>query len=190
MRLRFAVPMMLLLLLCACGAESNSAQTPIRVRTAITEAGGCGFTTAITADFGEYTRDFTLSCTGTAEGETQIRVLEPEPARDVTASVSGTDAKVSFGDTVLAVEKFDSRPISPLAAPGLLIQAWSQGYIDSVGRDGDWEQVHYLLGYGGNQLEIITCFSGQIPVQAEISDGNRVLITCEIRDFALGEPDN
>ncbi len=140
MRLKTAVPMMLLLLLCACGAAKEQAQAPVSLRTALMEAGRCRFTLELTADFGDYTRDYTLDC---------------------------------WAD------------ISPMAAPYLLSRAWSEGYIRSAGKDGDLEQVHYLLGYGGRQLEIVTWLSGQTPVRAEITDGERVLVSCEIRDFTM-----
>lgn len=185
MRLRTAVPMLLLLLLCACGAAKESAQTPVSFRTALTETGRCGFTAVLTADYGDYTREFTLESLNDVGGETLLTVLEPEIAEGISATVGGDSAQVSYSDTVLAVENFESRPISPMAAPYLLTRAWSEGYIDACGQDGDWEQVHYLLGYGGRQLEIITCFSGQEPQWAEITDGKNTLISCEISNFTL-----
>lgn len=185
MRLKCAVPMMLLLLLSACGAAKESAQTPVRFRTGLNEMGRCNFTLALTADYGDFTRDFTLECHGDVAGEASLTVMSPEIAQGITATVGGEEANVSYSDTILAVESFETRPISPMAAPYLLTRAWSEGYIESCGRDGDLEQVHYLLGYGGQQLEIITCFLGQEPQRAEISDGENILISCEISDFTL-----
>ena len=92
MRLRTAVPMMLLLLLSACGAVKESAH-----------------------------------CDSDVGGETCLTVRAPEIAQGITATVSGEDAQVSYGDTTLAVEDFASRRISPMAAPYLLTLAWSEG---------------------------------------------------------------
>ena len=175
--------LLLLLLLCACGAAKESAQTPILFRTGLMEAGGCGFTLTLRADYGDYVRDFTLDCKSTLGGNTTLTVLEPEIAEGVTASVTGEDAHVSYDDTILAVEDFSSRPVSPMAAPYLLTAAWSQGYIDAVGMDGENEEVRYLLGYGGKELEVITWFDGALPVRAEITDGRNTLISCEILNF-------
>ena len=185
MRLKTAVPMMLLLLLCACGAAKEQAQAPVSLRTALMEAGRCRFTLELTADFGDYTRDYTLDCWADTPGSASMMILEPELAKGISAIVGGEDAQVSYDDTILAVEQFESRPISPMAAPYLLSRAWSEGYIRSAGKDGDLEQVHYLLGYGGRQLEIVTWLSGQTPVRAEITDGEHVLVSCEIRDFTM-----
>ena len=184
MRLKIAVPMLLLLLLCACGAEETSAQTPVRFRTSLTEAGGCDFVAAVTADYGDYIRQFTLNCSSEM-GKTEFTVTEPDSAAGITATVSGEEASVSFGDTILAVEEFTSRKISPMAAPYILERAWSEGYISSTGMDGDFEMVEYLLGYGSDQLTVTAWFSGQVPVKGTISDGKNDLITCEITDFSL-----
>lgn len=184
MRLKIAVPMLLLLLLCACGARETSAQTPVRFRTSLTQAGGCDFVAAVTADYGDYIRQFTINC-DCEPGKTECTVQEPEYASGITAAVSGEEASVRFGDTVLAVEEFSSRKISPVAAPYISERAWSEGYISATGMDGEMETVEYTLGYGSDQLTVITYFSGQVPVLSAISDGKADLITCKITDFSL-----
>lgn len=184
MRLKIAVPMLLLLLLCACGAGETSAQTPVSFRTSLTEKGGCDYVAAVTADYGDYVRQFTLNCTSEI-GDTTLTVLQPDSAAGITATVSGDEAQVRFGDTILAVEEFSTRKISPMAAPYLLERAWSEGYISATGMDGELETVEYLLGYGSDQLTVSTWFAGQVPVKAEISDGKTALITCEITEFSL-----
>jgi hypothetical protein len=181
--------MLLLLLLCACGAEKTSAQTPVLFRTSLLEAEACSFTAALRADYGETIREFTLDCSCNADGGT-LTVLAPDTAAGITATVSGDQAQVSFEDTVLAVENFESRRISPLGAPYLLERAWAEGYISSVGMDGSRELVEYALGYGTDQLTITTAFSDGIPVYAEISDGKNTLITCEITAFGFSKKED
>lgn len=184
MRLKFAVPMLLLLLLCACGAGETSAQTPVSLRTGLKNAEGCSFIAAVTADYGEYIRQFTLECCCSPD-ESILTVTEPDNAAGITAVVSGDQAAVSFGDTILAVEEFTTRRISPMAAPYILERAWSQGYISATGTDGARETVEYLLGYGSDELIITTYFENGMPMEAEISDGVSVLISCEISDFSM-----
>jgi hypothetical protein len=181
--------MLLLLLLCACGAEKTSAQTPVSFRTSLLEAGACSFTAKLRADYGETVREFTLDCSCNGDGGT-LTVLAPDTASGITATVSGDQAQVSFDDTVLAVEGFESRRISPLGAPYLLREAWAEGYISSVSTDGSWEMVEYALGYGTEQLTITTAFSEKIPVYAEISDGKNTLISCEITAFELSKKED
>lgn len=186
MRLRTAVPMMLLLLLCACGAAEESAQIPVALRTELSGAGGCSFLMELKADYEEYTREFSLACQSEVGGETSLTVLNPEHALGIQAVVSGAGADVSYEDTTLAVEDFSSRRISPMAAPYLLTAAWSEGYIEACGRDGELDQATYQLGYGNQQLKVTTWFREGVPVRAEISDGTHTLITCSISEFTLG----
>lgn len=185
MRLKIAVPMMLLLLLCACKAAEESAQTAVSLRTNLTNSGECSFFADLKADYGTHVREFNLACHSMVGGETRLTVLGPQTAEGVTATVSGSGADVSFGDTVLAVEEFETRKISPVAAPYLLTQAWSGGYISQYGKDGDYETAEYTVGYGTQQLTITTWFQAGLPLKAEISDGKNTLITCEISDFTM-----
>jgi hypothetical protein len=174
--------MLLLLLLCGCGAANETAETPLALRTSLNGADGCSFTLALQADFGDYTRSFTLDCAGNAE-EMEFTVTEPETVAGIQATIQGADAQVCYQDTILAVE--DLEALSPMSAPLLLAQALSQGYIAQWGADGDREQVTYRLGYGQSQVTVQVWFGEQVPVQAEISDGENVLITCEISQFTL-----
>lgn len=187
MRLRTAVPMLLLLLLCACGAANDTGQTPLSLRAALNDAQGCTFRLELEADLGDQVRNFTLDCTGTPEGDATLTVQAPEAVQGIRANVSGDKGQVSYDDTILAVERISSRDLSPMAAPGLLTAAWGQGYISAAGQDGALTEVHYLLGEGQRELEVTTWFQGEIPVRAEISDGGRRLITCGIKDFILNE---
>lgn len=185
MRLKIAVPMMLLLLLCACKAAEESAQTAVSLRTGLVSSGECSFFADLKADYGTHVREFNLACHSVISGDTRLTVLGPQTAEGVTATVSGEGADVSFGDTVLAVEEFETRRISPVAAPYLLSKAWSEGYISQCGKDGELETAEYTLGYGAEQLSITTWFQGGVPLRAEISDGKSVLITCEISEFSM-----
>ena len=186
MRRLLAVPMLLLLLLSACGADQSTAQTPVRFRTDLSAAQGCQYTLSLRGDYGDYVRDFGLACSYTPQAA-EFTVVEPEEAAGITAQVSGDGAKVSYDATVLAVEQFESRRISPMAAPWLLGQAWQRGYITSVEEQDHAETVYYSLGYGGNTLRITTTFSEGMPVQGGISDGEKVLISCTISEFSLGK---
>ena len=170
----------MLLLLCACGAAKTSAQTPVRFRTELLEAGQLSCQLVLRADYGEYVRDFTLDCRYTPD-EASLQVVEPEIAK----GISGEGAKVSYDSTVLAVENFESRRISPMAAPYLLGKAWTEGYIASMGESDGLETTEYTLGYGGDTLKITTDFQDGRPVHGEISDGQTVLISCEIKDLRL-----
>ncbi len=184
MGLKTAVPMILLLLLTGCGAERASAQTAVSFRTSLNEAAGCSFQAEVTADYGDHIREYTLECSCTP-AETGFTVVAPEQIAGITATVTGEDAAVSYEGTILAVEEFSTRRISPMAAPCILERAWREGYVQATGMDGDLEQVEYRLGYGSAELTVMTVFSQGIPRRGEISDGKNNLITCNISEFTL-----
>lgn len=184
MRRMLAVPMLMLLLLSACGADPSTAQTPVGFRTSLNEAQGCRYELSLRGDYGDYAREFCLDCTYTPE-RANFTVLEPEEAAGIAAEVSGDGAKVSYDTTILAVEEFESRRLSPMAAPWLLGQAWQKGYIASVAAESGQETVAYTLGYGGSTLSVTTTLDQGLPVRGEISDGENILISCEIQNFSL-----
>lgn len=181
MRRLLAVPMLLILLLCACGSTELSARTPVRFRSELLSKDGCSFTTALTADFGTYTRNFTLDCSCTRE-EAKLTVRLPEEAAGITGTISGKNAEISFMDTVLAVEQCSS--VSPLALPGILYQAWTEGYISSMSMDGELEKTEYTLGQGTEQLRVLTWFREGQPIRAEVSQGETTIISCTIENLA------
>lgn len=184
MRQRIAVLMMLLaLLLSACGKANSTEQTPVTLRTKLLGCDSCEFSLELTGDYGDYIQEFQMDCSAGQAGVT-MTLIQPEIAAGIQASVSGNEAKVSFADTVLAVEQFKTRDISPMAAPGVLYEAWTSGYIASTGMDGETERVEYTLGYGLKELRITTWFRDGLPVRGEISDGNETLAFCNIENFS------
>lgn len=184
MRRYFAVPMLLLLLLTGCRA--TEAQIPVDLRTQMNAAGESQFILSLRADFGDHVRDFKLLCYGSAE-KAEFTVLEPEAVKGISATVSGEGAEVKYEDTVLGVEEFSTRRLSPMAAPYLLLYALEQGYIASCGKDGEDTAVEYTLGFGQRTVTVNALFRGQYPVSAEITDGENTLISCEIQNFRVGK---
>ena len=54
-----------------------------------------------------------------------------------------------------------------------------------MGESDGLETTEYTLGYGSDTLKITTDFQDGRPVHGEISDGQTVLISCEIKDLRL-----
>ena len=148
------------------------------------EAGGCGFTARIRADYGEHVYMFTMSAE-TSSGETKLTVLEPEPIAGITASVSSEETSLSFDDVDLDFGRLANGRISPVAAPWLLTQCWEQAYMAYAGSDGEQQRVTYLRGYNEEEVTVDTWFSAGVPVYAEMSCEDIRYLTVEITDFQL-----
>ena len=72
------------MLLSACSAK-RPAQPPLTFRTALLQSGGCSFTAAITADYGESAASFTLDCVFSPETGASVTVTEPESIAGIQA---------------------------------------------------------------------------------------------------------
>ena len=78
LRKKFALLLTLIsIFLTGCAAKSP-AQQPLTFRTALLEAGGCSFTAAVTADYGETTADFTLDASFAPDTGASLTVTAPE----------------------------------------------------------------------------------------------------------------
>ena len=76
------------MLLSACSAK-RPAQPPLTFRTALLQSGGCSFTAAITADYGESAASYTLDCVFSPETGASVTVTEPESIAGIQAHVPG-----------------------------------------------------------------------------------------------------
>lgn len=180
---------LLSLLFCVCilsGCEKTGApmQHALDFRTALTEAGGCSYTAAVTASYEDRVYDFSLSCQY-QDGETELEVLEPKSIAGITASVARDGAELEFDGALLEFGKMANGYVAPVAVPWLLCQCWAGEYIAYAGPDGDLERVTYLRGYNDAELSVDTWFSGGVPLHAEVIwDGVRCL-TVEISNFSM-----
>ena len=148
------------------------------------EAGGCSFTAAVTADYGDRVYQFTMACSHTSDG-TRLEVLEPEIIAGIAATVSEDGAQLEFDGAALEFGQLANGFVSPVSVPWLLAQCWMEEYIAYAGSDGDLERVTYLRGYNDEELSIDTWFSGSVPTYAEVVyDGARCL-TVEITNFQM-----
>ena len=107
------------MLLSACSAK-RPAQPPLTFRTALLQSGGCSFTAAITADYGESAASFTLDCVFSPETGASVTVTEPESIAGIQAQVKDTAASVSYDGMQLGLGSLANGNLAPLAAPYVL----------------------------------------------------------------------
>ena len=106
------------MLLSACSAK-RPAQPPLTFRTALLQSGGCSFSAAITADYGESDASFTLDCVFSPETGASVTVTEPESIAGIQAQVKDTAASVSYDGMQLGLGSLANGNLAPLAAPCL-----------------------------------------------------------------------
>ena len=187
LRKKFALLLTLIsIFLTGCAAKSP-AQQPLTFRTALLEAGGCSFTAAVTADYGETTTDFTLDASFAPETGASLTVTAPETIAGITAHVKDSTADVSFDNTQLGLGSLANGRFAPLAAPYVLGQSWAGAYIDSTGTEDGLLRATYRLGYDKQELVVDTWFTEEpfTPQYAEISADGRMVLSIRISNFAM-----
>lgn len=186
-RIVFAVPMMLLCLLCACaGKRTESVQAPVDFRAALLQAGGCSLRLEGTADVGERVYAFTVDCVCGADGSVELKILEPESLAGITASTDGKTGRLQFDDVCVTFGLLADSRFSPMEAPGSLVRAWLEGYIASAGTEGEERCVVYEVGYDGDAYRVETRFNSDgVPIRAELARDGKVLCRLGISEFEL-----
>ena len=187
LRKKFALLLTLIsIFLTGCAAKSP-AQQPLTFRTALLEAGGCSFTAAVTADYGETTTDFTLDASFAPDTGASLTVTAPETIAGITAHVKDSTADVSFDNTQLGLGSLANGRLAPLAAPYVLGQSWAGAYIDSTGTEDGLLRATYRLGYDKQELVVDTWFTEEpfTPQYAEISADGRMVLSIRISNFAM-----
>ena len=180
-----AATLAFLTLLCACAQKTpDTAQQALTFRTQVLE-NDCAFQAEITADFEDRIAEFTLSCTHTAQGGTEMSILSPETLEGITAQADETGAKLVFEDTEASFGTLDGLGLSPMAAPQLITSAWESGYIAYTGTEDGLLRVTYTCGYGEDAYTVDTWFADGKPLHAEISREGRTAVQIDVAEFIL-----
>ena len=174
-------------MLLSAGSAKRPAQPPLTFRTALLQSGGCSFTAAITADYGESAASFTLDCVFSPETGASVTVTEPESIAGIQAQVKDTAASVSYDGMQLGLGSLANGNLAPLAAPYVLGQCWAGEYIDSTGTEDGLLRTTYRMGYEEKELVVDTWFSQEplTPVRAELSFEGRMVLRADISAFSM-----
>ena len=162
------------MLLSAYSAK-RPAQPPLTFRTALLQSGGCSFTAAITADYGESAASFTLDCVFSPETGASVTVTEPESIAGIQAQVKDTAASVSYDGMQLGLGSLANGNLAPLAAPYVLGQSWAGENIAATGTAAGLLRTTYRMGYE----------EPLAPVRAELSFEGRMVLRADISAFSM-----
>ena len=182
----FAVLMMTLCLLCACGGKQNEVfQAPMDFRADFLAKGSCRFTAAGTAEVEQRLYEMTLGCTCRSDGTAEIRICEPESIAGVEAETDGRTGKILYDGMSLAFGVPCDDRLAPAAMPAVLCHAWAEGYILSAGQDETGLLAVYDFG-ADDPVNVRTWFDEEgLPIRAEFVWMGRVCGRLEITDFEL-----
>lgn len=172
--------------LTACSKSDDEMQRALDFRTSLLSASSCTFTTEVTADFGQRVYEFTLDCAYHSEDNyADLRVTAPDTIAGIAASVDGEDAEVKFENVSLELGTMAGGHVAPMQLPQILGDAWTYGYVDSIGKAGDGYLVTYRTGYDSDELLIYTYFDTQmVPIRSEVYYEETCVLAADIENFA------
>ena len=124
--------LMMLPLLCACGAprEKTAMDAALEARSAYRAAAGLRARADVTADYGRRVYTYTLGVSLTG-GETALTVLAPAELFGMTARLNGEDGRLEYDGAVLETGPLPASELTPLGAVDALWQAALDGFPDS-----------------------------------------------------------
>lgn len=175
-------------LLSACGGQTSdrNLQKALDFRTALMASAGCTFEAQVLADYGERVYDFTLQCEYVPDHEAKLTVISPDIISGICAVINSDGTNVEFDGASLDFGQMANGYVAPMKVPFLLGRAWCSEYIHSVGQDGDYLLVSYMMGYGDREIVAETWFADDgTPIRCDISYAGTRCITVSISDFKL-----
>lgn len=178
--------LMFIVLLSGCSRESDEFDRAMTVRTGLLNAAGCSFTTTVSADFSDKTYSFTIICRSDKDGNMEFEVMQPDYISGIKGSISSTEGKLIFDDTVLTFPLQTDGLLSPICGPWVMIQALRGGYVRYCGMEDNALRLTVDDSYEEDALMLDIWINDENqPIQADIYENNRRIMTLSISDYRL-----
>lgn len=169
------LPIVLAVLLSGCSARTEMDQAlALRGRLLGEQT---RFRCTVTADYIDTADVFSMDCTGETDGSLHFTVTEPESICGISGTISGSDGELTFAGDILAFPLLGDDRLSPAAAPWVLVNALKNGYITSVGKEGEGLILTIDDSYDEDAMTLqIATDESCNPIFAEVFlDGRRIL---------------
>ena len=177
--------LLVIVILSGCGSADGGMEQVLQLRSKL--SAGCSFDANITADFGNKTYSFSLSCNCDGEGNLEFTVRSPESISGISGTVAAGEGNLTFSDVALSFELLADGQLSPVSGPWVMIKALLGGYITSVGADGEYCRATIQDSYEESALTVdIWLDEKSVPAQADILWENRRILTIAVEDFVIG----
>lgn len=177
---------MLVIFLSACSNGQSHMQRALALRDKLNKCNSFSFEGHITADYGDKTGSFSVSCTGDNSGDLSFLVLEPGTIKGITGRLTSDGGKLTFDDTVLAFPMLAEGEVSPVSAPWLLVKTLLGGYISSCGMDEGMLRITMDDSYESDALHLdIWLDEADLPERAEILWQGRRILSMTVEDFQI-----
>ena len=177
--------MILLLSISGCKSQETELQRGMDLRDKLMLA-SFSFSADITADFGQYFYDFSLSCTAYPAGHMLFEVTGPESIAGISGKLTADNGYLQFDDTALSFPLLAEGELSPVSAPWILVNTLRAGYLVSVGDEGEQYRLTYHDTYAAESLQVdVWVNRNNIPVRAEFFWKGTLVLSLVINDFTF-----
>ena len=182
---RISLLLILIMLLTGCAESSNRMDRALALRVR-TQQAGMTFDVDMTADYGDKTYDFSMSCKGDTEGNLTFTVTAPETIAGITGTISKGTGKLTFDGQMLAFETLSDGLLSPVCGPWVLLKSLQSGYLTSCGEENGSLRVSIDDSYEDKALHLdIWLGEGDVPNRCELYWEGRRLLTMLVKNFAF-----
>lgn len=183
---RLMAMVLLILLLTGCSGDGGELDRAMALRSKLLAASGCSFDAVITADYGDKTYTFSVTCQTDAKGNVTFAVTAPETIAGISGAISDEGGKLTFDDAALGFELLADGQVTPVSAPWLLIKTLRGGYVTSCGMDGQQVRLSIDDSYEKDALHLDIWLDDQdIPRRAEILFRDRRILSLQIDNFNI-----
>lgn len=182
---RISLFLILIIILTGCSGSNDQMDRALALRSRIQQA-QVSFDVELTADYGDKTYDFSMSCKGDAQGNLTFTVTAPETIAGISGVISKGTGKLTFDEKMLAFEILADGLISPVSGPWVMLKALQSGYMTSCGAEGDSLRLSIDDSYRDKALHLdIWLKNEDIPQRCEIYWDGRRLLTMNVKNFVF-----
>ena len=183
MRRMFLPALMMTLLLTGCGGAAPERRLE-ELRETLDAAQEITLTADVTANLENEVFPCTLRCTATP-GQTAVEVIGPETIAGIRAVVDPEELQIEYADVSLGVGGAAVMP-SPVTALPALLQALKEGNClrSWTEREGD-KPLCVREYYVTDDCALTVWLDSEtlLPLYAELRQGEKTAVRCEIREF-------
>jgi hypothetical protein len=182
---RISLILVIVILLTGCANGNDQLDRALALRSKVQQK-QVTFDVDMTADYGDKTYDFSMSCKGDTTGNLTFTVTAPKTIAGITGTVSRGTGKLTFDDQMLAFEILSDGLLSPVCGPWVMLKALQSGYLTSCGEENAELRVTIDDSYQDKALHLdIWLRADDIPVRCEIYWEGRRLLTMVVKNFAF-----
>ena len=178
---RTALPVVAILLLCACSSSEKLEADFDSWRAGVENV---SVAAVVTVSQDELASEYKLQCTYTPE-KTVVEILTPEELKGITATRTDSDTQLEFDDLILSLGEVNG--LSPVNALPRLVDTIRNGYL-SVCYTEKYDNITLLAAEFAPEDEVsirVWLNEDKVPIRADFVSDTYAGIKIEITDWNL-----